>query len=167
MQIDYAQDFVHTYIINRKEQNRMKQITNMGKDVCTMANEIKKSGYSLSDAFKKAWQRVKFPMIVRARGTSFGNRQECLGFLKQFRPDDLSVTLEKEPGNQFDSNAIRIVVHIHPISKKTIIGYVPEGLARELSKVIDTGVEVKAKLLDIIGGYGHKETLGTLVNFSI
>ena len=73
----------------------------------------------------------------------------------------------KEPGNQFDSNAIRIVVHIHPISKKTIIGYIPKGLARELSKVIDTGVEVKAKLLDIIGGYGHKETLGTLVNFSI
>lgn len=90
--------------------------------------------------------------------------QECLGFLKRFRPDDLSVTLEKEPGNKFDSNAIRIVVYIHPISKKTIIGYVPKGLARELSKVIDTGVEVKAKLLDIIGGYGHRETLGALVN---
>ncbi len=74
-------------------------------------------------------------MTVRARGTSFGNRQECLGFIKQFRPDNLSVTLEKEPGNKFHSNAIRIVVHIHPISKKTIIGYVPKGLARELSLI--------------------------------
>ena len=145
----------------------MKQITNMRKAVCTMANELKRAGYSLSDAFKKAWQRVKFSMAVRAKGTSFGNRQECLGFLKRFRLDDLSVTLEKEPGNQFDSNAIRIVVHIHPISKKTIIGYIPKGLARELSKVIDTGVKVKAKLLDIIGGYGHKETLGALVNIAI
>ena len=33
----------------------MKQITNMRKAVCTMANELKKAGYSLSDAFKKAW----------------------------------------------------------------------------------------------------------------
>ncbi len=114
----------------------MKQITNMRKAVCTMANELKRAGYSLSDAFKKAWQRVKFSMAVRAKGTSFGNRQECLGFLKRFRLDDLSVTLEKEPGNQFDSNAIRIVVHIHPISKKIIIGYIPKGLARELSKVM-------------------------------
>lgn len=145
----------------------MKQITNMRKAVCTMANELKKAGYSLSDAFKKAWQRVKFSMTVRARGTSFGNRQECLGFLKQFRQNDLSVTLEKEPGNQFGSNAIRIVVHIHPIAKMTIIGYIPRGLARELSKVIDTGVEVKAKLLDIIGGCGQKETLGALVNIAI
>ena len=154
-------------ISNVKELGRMKQITNMRKAVCVMANELKKAGYSLSDAFKKAWQRVKFSMTVRARGTSFGNRQECLGFLKQFRPDDLSVTLEKEPGNQFDSNAIRIVVHIHPISKKIIIGYIPKGLARELSKVLDTGVEVKAKLLGIIGGYGHKESLGALVNIAI
>ncbi len=102
----------------------------------------------MSEAFKKAWKRVKLSMTVRARGTSFANRLEFLGFIKQFRPDDLSVTLEKEPGNKFDSNAIRIVVHIHPISKKTIIGYVPRGLAKELSKVIDTRVEVKAKLLD-------------------
>ena len=126
----------------------MKQITNIRKAVCIMANELKKTGYSLSEAFKKAWKRVKLSMTVRARGTSFANRQEFLGFIKQFRPDDLSVTLEKEPGNKFDSNAIRIVVHIHPISKKTIIGYVPRGLAKELSKVIDTRVEVKAKLLD-------------------
>lgn len=145
----------------------MKQITNMRKAVCVMANELKKAGYSLSDAFKKAWQRVKFSMTVRARGTSFGNRQECLGFIKRFRPDDLSVTLEKEPGNKLDSNAIRIVVHIHPITKKTIIGYIPRGLAKELSKVIDTGVDVKAKLLDVIGGYGPKETLGALVNIAI
>lgn len=84
----------------------MKQITNIRKAVCIMANELKKAGYSLSEAFKKAWQRVNLSMTVRARGTSFGNRQECLRFIKQFRLDDLSVTLEKEPRNKFDSNAI-------------------------------------------------------------
>ena len=41
--------------IQGKEQYHMKQITRIRKAVCTMANELKKAGYSLSQAFKKAW----------------------------------------------------------------------------------------------------------------
>ncbi len=145
----------------------MKQITKTRKAVCAMANELRKAGYSLSQAFKKAWSRVKLSMTIRAAGTTFENRQERLGFLKQFKLEDLSVTLEREPENKFDSNAIQIVIHIHPILKKTVIGYVPNVLARELSKVIDAGVKTKARLLGIIGGYSYKETLGMLVNIAI
>lgn len=145
----------------------MKQITNIRKAVCTMANELKKAGYSLSDAFKKAWQRVKLSMTIRAAGTTFENRQERLQFLKQFRPEDLTVTLERETGNKFDCNAIQIVVHIKPIHRRTVIGYVPKGLARELSKVIDMGIQVKATLMQIIGGYAYKESLGALINIAI
>lgn len=110
----------------------MKRITKMRKAVCIMANELKKAGYSLSQAFKKVWKWVKLSMTIRATGTTFGNRQECLNFLKQFKPNDLSVTLKREPDNQYDSNAVQIVVHIHPLSKRTVIGYVPKELAREL-----------------------------------
>jgi hypothetical protein len=145
----------------------MKQITNMRKAVCVMANQLKKAGYSLSEAFKKAWQRVKFSMTIRAAGTTFENRQERLAFLKQFKPEDLTVTLERERENKFDCNAIRIVIHIKPIRCKTVIGYVPQGLARELSKVLDMGIQVKATLLRIIGGYAYKESLGALVNIAI
>ena len=145
----------------------MKQITNMRKAVCVMANQLKKAGYSLSEAFKKAWQRVKFSMTIRAAGTTFENRQERLAFLKQFKPEDLTVTLERERENKFDCNAIRIVIHIKPIRCKTVIGYVPQGLARELSKVLDMGNQVKATLLRIIGGYAYKESLGALVNIAI
>lgn len=145
----------------------MKQITRVRKAVCIMANELKKLGYSLSQAFKKAWAQVKNTMKVRAAGTTFENRQERLQFLKQFHLSDLTVTLEREPDNEFDSNAIRIVVHIKPISRRTVIGYVPKGLARELSKVIDMGILVKATLLQIIGGYSYKEALGALVGIDI
>lgn len=145
----------------------MKQITNIRKAVCTMANELKKAGYSLSDAFRKAWQRVKLSMTVRAVGTTFENRQERLAFLQQFRPEDLTVTLEREKENKFDCNAIQIVVHIKPIRRRTVIGYVPKTLARELSKVIDMGIQVKATLMQIIGGYGWKESLGALINIAI
>ena len=89
----------------------MKQITKVRKSVCAMANQLRKAGYSLKDAFKKAWQRVKLSMTVRAAGVSFENRQERLAFLQQFKPEDLTVTLEREKENKFDSNAIQIVVH--------------------------------------------------------
>ena len=66
-----------------------------------------------------------------------------------------------------DPNAIRIVVHIHSIRRRTVIGYVPKGLARELAKVIDMGIQVKASLMQIIGGYSYKESLGVLVNIAV
>ena len=132
-----------------------------------MANELKKAGYSLSGAFKKAWQRIKLSMTVRAAGTIFENRQERLQFLKQFRPEDLTVTLKREKGNKFDCDAIQVVIHIKPIRRRTVIGYVPKGLARELSKVLDMGIQVKATLMQIIGGYGWKESLGALINIAV
>lgn len=145
----------------------MKQITRMRKAVCAMANELKKAGYSLPAAFRKAWRRVKLTMTIRAAGTTFENRQERLQFLKQFKAEDLAVTLERENSSKFDSNAIQIVVHIRPISRRTIIGYVPRGLAKELARVIDKGIQVKATLMQIIGGYSYKESLGALVNIAV
>lgn len=132
-----------------------------------MANELKKAGYSLSQAFKRAWRLVKLPMTIRAAGTTFENRQERLKFLQQFKQEDLAVTLEREKDNKFDSNAIQIVVHIKPIHRRTVIGYIPKGMARELSKVIDIGIQMKAVLKQIIGGYSYKESLGALVEISI
>ena len=145
----------------------MKQITKVRKAVCAMANQLRKAGYSLKDAFKKAWQRVKLSMTVRAAGTTFENRQERLAFLQQFKPKDLTVTLEREKKNKFDCNAIQIVVHIKPIRRRTVIGYVPSKLARELSEVLDMGIQVKATLMQIIGGYAYKENLGALVSIVI
>ena len=141
----------------------MKQITKTRKAVCTMANQLRKAGYSLKEAFKKAWRRIKLSMTVRAAGTTFENRQERLRFLQQFQQEDLTVTLEREPNNKYDCNAIQIVVHIKPIHCKTLIGYIP----RELAKVIDMGIEVKASFMGIIGGYGYKETLGALLNITV
>lgn len=46
------------------------------------------------------------------------------------------------------------------MNRRTVIGYVPKLLAHELSKVLDMGIPVKARLLQIIGGYRYKETLG-------
>lgn len=145
----------------------MKQITNIRKAVCIMANELKKAGYSLSQAFRKAWRRVKLSMTIRAAGTTAENRQERLTFLKQFPAESLTVTLEREPGSRYDSNAIQVVIHIPAMNRRTVIGYIPKLLAHELSKVLDMGIPVKARLLQIIGGYSYKETLGALINITV
>ena len=78
--------YVHIrYTINRSKGGKnMKQITNTRKAVCTMANELRKSGYSLSQAFRKAWRRIKVSMKIRVVGTTSGNIQERLKFMKQF-----------------------------------------------------------------------------------
>lgn len=151
----------------QKGATQMKKITNIRKSVCIMANELKKAGYTLSQAFKKAWRRVKLQMTIRAAGTTFENRQERLEFLKRFPVENLKVTLKREEGNPFDRNAIQIIVHIPEINRRTVIGYVPRKLARELSRVIDAGVRVEAKLLEIIGGYSFKESLGALIKITI
>lgn len=145
----------------------MKHITSIRKAVCTMANELKKAGYSLSQAFRKAWKRVKLSMTIRAAGTMAENRQERLKFLQQFQVESLNVTLEREKENIFDKNAIKIVVHIPLIHRMTVIGYIPKGLSKELAKVFDAGVNVNATLKQIIGGYSYKESLGALINITI
>lgn len=145
----------------------MKQITRTRKAVCAMANELRKAGYSLTQAFRRAWKWVKCPIRVRAAGTAFGNRQERLQFLKQFNADDISVTLEREPENQSDGNAVQIVAHIKPISRKTVIGYVPRGIARVLAKAMGIGAHAGASLVGIIGGYSYKENLGALVEIRV
>lgn len=46
----------------------MKQITKVRKAVCVMANQLKKAGYTLSEAFKKAWRRGKLTMTMMEGG---------------------------------------------------------------------------------------------------
>lgn len=148
-------------------KKQVEQIRNIRRAVATMANALRKTGLSLSEAFKKAWRRVKVSMTIRAAGTTYGNRQEILSWLLQFKPEELSVTLQREADNKVDQNAIRIIAHILPLKKRAVIGYVPAGLARELAKVLDAGIQVTASLRGIIGGYWYKEHFGALINIAI
>lgn len=143
-----------------------KHIVNIRRAVCIMTNELHKAGYSLSRAFKKAWRTAK-GTAIKAAGVTYEGRQEVLKYLAQFRPENLTVTLEREPHNTFDRNAIRIVVHIPYLKKKAKIGYVPKAYSSEIAKLIDHGANVNARLMGIIGGYSYKETYGALLDLAI
>ena len=79
-----------------------KNISNVRRTVCLMANSLVKAGYNLSEAFKKAWKRVKAGMTIRTTGTTFENRQEVLSYISQYDKGDLSVLLLRDKKNTYD-----------------------------------------------------------------
>lgn len=79
----------------------------------------------------------------------------------------MQIGFRREPGNQYDSNAIQILVMIKSLKKYTVIGYVPRTVAEQVAPVMDKGIRVGAELLGIIGGYSYKENLGLLVGMAV
>ena len=144
----------------------MKHITAVRKAVCTIANQLHGEGYSLSVAFKMAWHRVRETKF-RAAGVTMDGRQNRLAYLKGFSPDDLQIGFRREPQNQYDSNAIQILVQIKSLRKYAVIGYVPRTVSAHMAAVMDKGIKVGAELLGIIGGYSYKENYGLLVGMAV
>lgn len=144
----------------------MKHITAIRKAVCTIANNLRKAGYMLGQAFRIAWHRVR-ETTFRAAGVTADNRQARLEYLKGFAPDDLQVGFRRELGNQYDSNAIQILVMIKSLRKYTVIGYVPRTVSAQMAAVMDKGIKINAGLLGIIGGYSYKENMGLLVSMAV
>lgn len=143
----------------------MEQITRTRKAVATMANQLRKLGYSLSNAFKTAWRRIKEGMTVRVQGVTFDNRQKLLQFIAGRKHSDLTTYLRRDRANTFDKYAVAVVIGIQGVGYAHI-GYLPRGLTQSVAAVLDSGMELKADM-QIIGGYGQKETYGALLNIAV
>ena len=143
----------------------MNNTTNIRRAVATMANKLRGEGLTLSEAFKKAWRRVKATMTFRVAGVTFENRQEILKWFRGFNPADVRATLEREANNPYDSNAIKIVLHISKY--RACVGYVNKELAKSLSAVIDKGIELTTTFCGVIGGYGNKDNVGCLISIGV
>lgn len=77
----------------------MKDIRSTRKAVATMANQLHKRGYSLSNAFRTAWRRIKSGMKIRVSGVTQGKRQELLQFIAGRKPEELSVYRQRDRAN--------------------------------------------------------------------
>ena len=144
----------------------MNRITTIRKAVATMANQLHKLGYSLSQAFKTAWKRIKESMTCRVSGVTYENRQQLLRFIAGQKEEDLAVYLRRDKANSYDRYAVVVVVGIKGVGYAHI-GYLAKGLAQSMAPVIEKGIPVKATLQQITGGCGYKETIGALVNISM
>lgn len=144
----------------------MKDISMIRRTVATMANQLHKLGYSLSNAFRTAWKRIKETMTCRVSGVTYQNRQQLLRFISGRSPDELTVYLQRDRANTHDRYAVAVVIGILNVGYAHI-GYLPKGISQSMAAVIDKGIKPKATLMQVIGGYGYKETLGALVNISM
>ncbi len=77
----------------------MKDISTIRRTVTTMANQLHKLGYSLSQAFRTAWKRVKESMTCKVAGVTYENRQQLLKYIACQRGEDLTVYLRRDKAN--------------------------------------------------------------------
>lgn len=143
----------------------MKEVTKTRKAVATMANQLRKLGYSLSNAFRTAWRRIKEGITVKAAGVTFGNRQKLLQFIAGRKPEELTTYLRRDRANTFDKYAVAVVVGIKGIGYAHI-GYLPKGICQSVAVVLDGGMKLMAAV-KVIGGYGDKENYGVLVDIAV
>ena len=76
----------------------------------------------------------------KARGVTFGNCQNVLRKLNRYSPSDIGLYFEREPNNEFDINAIKIVAVVRKHGS-AIVGYVSKELASGLAPMLDAGHE--------------------------
>lgn len=109
---------------------------NIKAKVMTIANALVGQGVSRSAAMVRAWITVKMKQLyIKAVGVTHGNRQTLLDHLTRYKPEDISVTLHREPNNAFDRNAIQIIAAVRN-KGSAVIGYINRELAEALSEQV-------------------------------
>lgn len=135
--------------------------------VCIIANRLIKQGVNRSEAFRRAWTIVKAAKIeTKVSGVTFGSRQKALERLTHYETDKISIRLEREAANEYDSNAIQVIATVTDKGSYTV-GYINKQLAAIIAPLIDCGKAVKATFQEIRGKYKSYHNLGMEVSLSI
>lgn len=133
--------------------------------VCKVANKLRKSGYTLSQAFRMAWKLHKGTASVKVAGVTKERRQEAIEHLSRYNPETVSFSLLREKQNSFDLNAIAVYASVGN-GKPYKMGYISAAVACLLSGVIDI-TAINARLQAITGGFYADMVQGLRLSLSI
>jgi hypothetical protein len=78
-----------------------------------------------------------------------------------------SLTLEREPNNPVDPNAIAIHFDRYAVDGDPKIGYIRSDLAVKIAPLMDAGQFIDCEVLNITGGEEGKETLGVNIELTV
>lgn len=134
--------------------------------ICKVANRLRKSGYTLSQAFHMAWKLAKGKASVKVAGVTKERRQEAIEHLSRYNPERVSFSLQREKQNSFDRNAIAVYARVKG-GKPYKMGYVSAAVACLLSGVIDNITAINARLQAITGGFYADMVQGLRLTLSI
>ncbi len=124
----------------------------LNSKVMTIANKLVKEGYIRANAMLKAWKLVKLKKVeIKAAGVTAGKRQEALKHLKNYKKEDIRLTLRRERDNPFDKNAVSIIVSVRYRGNYRV-GYLPKALSVFIAPLIDAGKEVISIFKEVRGG---------------
>jgi len=139
---------------------------NTKRAVCRLANTLVKHGYSRSDAMRKAWAFVKLPDItVKVKGTASARlRQKALEHLTKYDPADVSFTIAADSRNKADRNAVAVVAGVK-CKGAFVIGYLPRGLAADISPLLRNGIQLYTTGA-VTGGYAPYMNYGARVSIA-
>lgn len=104
--------------------------------ICKVANKLRKSGYTLSQAFRMAWKLAKGKASVKVAGVTKERRQEAIEHLSRYNPETVSFSLLREKQNSFALNAIAVYASVGN-GKPYKMGYISAAVACLLSGVIE------------------------------
>lgn len=146
----------------------MKNITIIRRKVATMANRLKKMGLTLSAAFRKAWTLIKGKAInTRIAGVTKGSRQRALHRIATaYRPEHVSITLERDKANLYDNNAVNVLVSVNG-SKSYNMGCIPRNLAYVVSALMDKGLTIAASFKGVMGKYAANMNYGAVIGLQL
>lgn len=134
--------------------------------ICKVANRLRKSGYTLSQAFHMAWKLAKGKASVKVAGVTKERRQEAIEHLSRYNPETVSFSLLREKQNSFDLNAIAVYASVGN-GKPYKMGYISAAVACLLSGVIDNITAINARLQAITGGFYADMVQGLRLTLSI
>ena len=97
------------------------------------------------EAFIKAWQICKAGNIeIAVNGVTFENKQEVFKRLAKYDPSQIKAFLVSEPDNQYDQNAIAVMIGVQNGKGLYRLGYIPRTITKTV-KAINSKVSVKVR----------------------
>lgn len=135
------------------------------KAICRAAN-IMAQRISRSQAFKSAWAMAKGKDVAKVKGVLFGHRQAALRHLTQYPEDVICFHLIRESGNRYDINAVAVTAEVTGRGQYKM-GYLESGTAAIIAPIMDKGINLRAGLKSIVGGFCEGISYGLRVRVAI
>lgn len=157
--MDLIEDFNDNYLQNSKlirersasyaRKYSHEELRLIRSKVMTLAAAlIKQKGLTRSHAMRTAWRMVKQRFYTKVVGVTFDDRQKGLQYLFSCDPRLIRVSLQREQDNEYDENAIAVVVTVLGQGSKRM-GYIKKEYASVYARLLDKGHSIDVRFEEV------------------
>ena len=133
----------------------------------TLANKLVAQGGSRTMAMVRAWALIKLGQVEsKVAGISLPNRQKAAERLSLYAPENIRISLRREPENEYDRNAISVLASVSG-SKAYRLGYLPKALSALVAPLMDAGKAVESAFKEVRGRYAEYMNLGVAIEVRV